>query len=105
MFEVKIISRVSEEWGEEPDEFSVEVYCEVSCSEDGEYEGVQAYVTSPAWMQKVLQWDSEPIVIRGVIVAADYNEKSIGARLSKLVRNEKSWADARVKLETLFDLF
>jgi hypothetical protein len=84
-FKITALTKIREDWGDEPGQFLVQLHCELSEEGDLGGEAFQVTVTSPSHLSRDLSKADGVELGRGYLFMLDYDEKQISSRLQDLV--------------------
>lgn len=107
-FYIDEINLVSEQWGNDVDDFFHQAHCEVKCQDSPGGEAFIVNIVSPKALQKEIS-TAEGFAYeigKGLFIVNDYDKNSISKALQKLIDggNAESWDSLCSYLKRYFDL-
>jgi len=101
MFTIDGFSIIRSDYGDDADDFSIFVHCELSRSGDAGGEAFSLTVVSPKRLSVSLQ--HEALLGRGLIIAKEYDEGLLRGAIEPLLVNSETWDEVTDEIEKFFD--
>lgn len=106
-FQIHKINTISENWGDEADDFFIQAHCEVRTLDEQGGEAFVAKIVSPKAFQKEMdaQDDFSYEIGRGYIITNDFDKIKITEILQKLLigSNADNWNELFSYMKKYFD--
>ncbi len=106
-FQIHKINIISENWGDDIDDFFVQAHCEIRSIDEPGGEAFMANIVSPKALQKEI--DSQDSFSyefgRGYLIVNDFDKNNILEALQKLMEgsNANNWDELSSYIEKYFD--